>query len=148
LSDILSDMICRSGAGEEKIARLEKLCRIKIPKEYRDYLIKSNGAHCGAKRLRFTVKGCTLRYDCVQSFFGVTDDIRYSIAHWYMLNKRKLRRARCIPIGVTVKGHILLIKKSGEILLWDDCASLESSAGTQKAYPLAKSFGDFCRSLG
>lgn len=136
-------MDCRMGVSEKEIDRFENLCRIRLPLQYREFLLSCGGAHCRKKAPRFAVNGCTLKSDCVQSFFGFCDENKYSLTYWYTLTRRSLRFTGMFPIGVAASGCIILLSRRNEVLLWDDSASLRSSGGVRRKYKLAQGFGAF-----
>lgn len=135
---------------ESVIAVLEGFLGLKIPNDYRDFLLEGNGQWQGGKDFDIPEQGSTsLNYFFPLVSRNLTDNLPY---------KMKLYRGRVpeemLPIASDSGGSLLLLslkgKDRGAIFFWDH--EMEAEDEDEQPYYenikiLSRNFDDFLKSL-
>lgn len=134
--------------GNNSMSRLNQLeadYGISLPKEYRDFLVKTNGGIAPRDgRATITVAQADEEID-IEVFFGLDVEECFSIDYWMQQYGEELPQGSLIIGNDTIKGFIILMETENgyQVVYWDDEHNLKASDDDSNAYLLADSFEEF-----
>jgi len=142
---------------EKDIADIERTYRLKLPDDYRQFLLTTNGGH---SRDYLDEEGLIIDKDypedtvSVKDFLGWNDPISAcSINYWMGEYGDELigDAADTLLIGYAHETGFFVLKcteNNQEVYYWDDCREFEFSSDEANAYWVADSFTEFIEKLG
>ena len=136
-------------AEYKNIKLLEKRFDIKLPVDYKEFLVTQNGG----RNLSYTFEN-SIKIDQIdeviniETMFGINTGIKNAdIEQWTEEYRIDIFEHSIIIIGDTIQHGFLLFWQSGDdnegIYYYDDTYQLEASSDENNAYFLAKSFSEF-----
>lgn len=137
---------------ERKIRQFEKENRLALPKDYRRFLLRTNGGTFvpGENNEEFTAFAAEGVEESViiDALFGFGHDRGLNISEWREEYSDELPE-ECVIIGSSVAGELLLFWEDGRtgVYLWDHCLELDQSTEEECLYRIAGSFSEFFDSL-
>ena len=134
--------------NEEAVQKFEQQIGFALPEDYRQFLLKNNGARVNNQR--FFVKGLG-QYVLMHVLYGLTSAHRaLTVGYWLNEHGDDIGEKE-LPIGHDQGGHQLLYITDGEdkgIYYWDHNHIFAKSAeGEGDTYFVADNFTEFCALL-
>ncbi|MBX2926822.1 MAG: SMI1/KNR4 family protein [Saprospiraceae bacterium] len=128
--------------SEKSLKEYERRLPLKIPNQYRDFMLKING---GMPTLGFfkIIDGNWSEEISVERFLGKNSNVYFDIAYNIQLNKSILPRG-FFPIALVGGSSLVCIQtrgnEKGKVYFWD---SQEIDGKLNKTYFIANSFNEF-----
>ena len=136
------------GEISKKIEQYERIVNTKLPNDYRQFLVNTNGGQFVNELHTFWVE--ELKQDIgIDVLFGFDNARSLCLTNWFEEYAEDLPQ-NTIIIGNSINaGLILLIWQTDwkGIFLWDHCLDLEQSTQDDCLYRIADTFNLFYRSL-
>ncbi len=134
--------------SEPQIDRLEESLDVKLPEDYRSFLLRTNGGK--PHPAFFPVAGHkTIRYGRLESLFGVGRPIKQSNIDWNYKNLIGQLPNYHFPIGITPEEDMVTLSlgrlDAGRIYFW--IRAEYNVAGDNEAYFVAGDFSKFLDSI-
>ncbi len=136
------------------VAAFEQSLQARLPQEYRDFLLESNGGEPADPAFRFGDEAEPYADSAVRYFFSIGDHPRYGLAYQHKIYTQAKRvPADMLPIATDAGGNLVLLALdgmlAGKVFFWDhDIEGLvDDPSSAEHLAPLAESFGDFCAAL-
>jgi SMI1 / KNR4 family protein len=133
---------------DENIKPLEKRFDIKLPVDYKEFLVTQNGG----RNLSYTFENSIKIHQIdevinIDTMFGINTGIKNADIEQWTEEYRNYIFDHSIIIGDTIQHGFLLFWQSGDdnegIYYYDDTYQLEASSDENNAYFLAKTFSEF-----
>ncbi|WP_170229771.1 SMI1/KNR4 family protein [Polyangium fumosum] len=139
--------------SREEIAMFEARKNVRLPVEYKDFLLKSNGGMPTPDG--FEIPGFHGQASTVNAFYGIHDGPKTKRLDWACEVHRERIPADLIPIAYDAFGNEVCIgwkgKRRGKIYFWDHEDELDEQGLSRQdygnVYLVANSLGEFLDSL-
>ncbi len=146
--DCLSDKI----VTDLELSELENKIKFNLPDDYKLFLKSYNGVKVKNEYIcSFPIHFCSEKSDVLQCLFCIDSESKtYCIDYWLDFYSSEIRKKGVylmIPIGISVFGSIIFLKRSGKIILADFSLDFKSSSPFRCTYRIANSFSDFIDKL-
>ena len=136
------------GANKNLIDKYEKLIKMKLPKDYKDFLLKTNGGIFEETIPLFMIDQVCEEIG-VEVLFGLQNAEGLDLESWFSEYQDELVEYVAVIGDTWGVGLILLICQDDikGIFLWDHCLELEQSTEEDCLYKIADDFETFFKML-
>ena len=136
------------GEISDKLEEYERTVDMKLPNDYRQFLVNTNGGQFVNEIHTFWVE--ELKQDIgIDVLFGFNNLRSLCLINWYKEYVEDLPQ-NTIIIGNSINAGLILLIWQDDwkgIFLWDHCLDLEQSTQDDCLYRIADEFALFCSSL-
>jgi hypothetical protein len=133
------------------IASFEKLVGVRLPQEYRDFLVKFNGGEPENAVFRFGNGRASYGDSAVRYFFSITNNSTFSLAHKYEIYADAGRIPKgMLPIAADAGGNLVLLalagSQCGKVFFWDHEVEglVDNPSSIDNLVLVGDSFDQFC----
>lgn len=137
-----------NGANNSIINQFENYVKMKLPKDYREFLLNTNGGHFDEEIHTFWVEELQQNIG-IDVLFGLNQVRSLCLNDWYDEYSEDLLE-NTIIIGDSINSGLILLIWQDDwkgIFLWDHCLELEQSTEEDCLYRIADQFDLFFDSL-
>lgn len=137
-----------SGANKKLVDEYERSIKMELPKDYKDFLIKTNGGMFEDDVPLFRIDKVCEEIG-VEILFGLRISEDLDLQSWFNEYQDELESHTAIIGDTWGVGLILLIWQDNikGIFLWDHCLALEQSTEEECLYKIADNFDAFFEML-
>jgi hypothetical protein len=141
--DMRNAIDASSSLSADQLATLEADLQLKLPDDYRSFLMDTNGVRPGAAAV--DVAGLPERTTDVQTFFGINRPVLTSNIVWNVrLLAQQPSQAPVVPIACDSGGGLFCLRAKSPGF---EVVFLEVGRAPSEAHLVAPSFGGFLRQL-
>lgn len=132
------------GANEKLISEYEDLIQMKLPNDYKKFLLKTNGGSFENIPHLFKINGISEEIG-LDVLFGFQHARSLNLESWFKEYQYELMENKIIIGNTMGAGLILLVWEDGlkGIFLWDHAIVLEESTEEDCVYKIADDFKSF-----
>lgn len=137
-----------NGADESLIKKLESKINFKLPYDYTDFLLRTNGGVFKDFMHSFAIENNNEQIQ-MDSLFGFKEERSLNLLSWFNEYESELPECTLI-IGTTYGAGLIIMNcdnKTKGIYLWDDGLELEQSTEESCTYKIAENFNDFINKI-
>lgn len=139
--------------AEPAVASFEASIGVRLPADYRTFLLGTNGGEPHNPVFSFGPDGTYLD-SAVRYFFSVSENFTFSLAHKFDIYTRATRvPAGMLPIATDPSGNLVLLaikgEDAGKVYFWNHEMEglVENPSSKEHLALLANSFDEFCGRL-
>lgn len=153
---MVSFIECERSIGVDEIGKVEELVGLRLPKEYKEHLLKYNGGRCEPNEFYFVENGVRTS-SCVHFFLAIYDgeyDNLIDYVETYKLEEKRMPQ-HIFPIAHDPGGNLICLS-CGEVdygcaYFWNHEMEVDYKKSSDNDYSnlylIEKSFDQFIKSL-